>query len=735
MAQKRFNAKNGISVGGTGVAAPIDFIDETGQILSGARISFLTNPTITTDQPLFNANQTWNASATPFSAFRINVTDTASNVSSKLVDLQVGGISKFYVDKTGNAVIAGDLTVQGTTVTMNTSTVDVEDTNITLGKVTTPTNTTANGGGITLLGTTNKTIIWDSTNTNWTSSENLNIATGKVFKINNVSVLSNTTLGSSVVTSSLTSVGTIATGVWNGTVVAGQYGGTGVANTGKTITLGGNLTTSGAFATTFTVSGATNVTLPTSGTLATTSQLPTVNNATLTMNVSGVGLSGSQTFTSNQSSAATFTVTSNATSANTASTIVSRDASGNFSAGSIYATALNGTSIKLGTEYEQRFFRLGGGTDLGWKILATVVQGTSIYSATSFYVDVVDTRGNHAQFLYTQKSLPFKVTCVRSSGVLDNINAAYVSGPVNEYIRVSKTATGNYEIQGRTPANYDNIDIRIRVSYSSDGTVTYSDGTVAGDTLGTMYVPNNTYGSYYFTNIYATTLTGALTGNASTATTLQTARTIGGVSFNGSANINLPGVNVSGNQNTTGTSAGITGFNNPTTLATANTIAYRSGTGDITARLYRAEYANSATISGAIAYRVNNTTNNFIRYCSNTGAIRTYLGLGNVENTALSTWAGSSIGYGQTWQNVAASRAAGTTYYNTTGRPITVSASSGTSGSTGSTSYGYVNGLLVNREQIYAVRGTGSLTFIVPHNASYRVDMQYNAGKTWTELR
>ena len=119
MAQKRFNAKNGISVGGTGVAAPIDFIDETGQILSGARISFLTNPTITTDQPLFNANQTWNASATPFSAFRINVTDTASNVSSKLVDLQVGGISKFYVDKTGNAVIAGDLTVQGTTVTMN----------------------------------------------------------------------------------------------------------------------------------------------------------------------------------------------------------------------------------------------------------------------------------------------------------------------------------------------------------------------------------------------------------------------------------------------------------------------------------------------------------------------------------------------------------------------------------------------------------------------------------------
>jgi len=56
-------------------------------------------------------------------------------------------------------------------------------------------------------------------------------------------------------------------GVWNGTAVAGQYGGTGVANTGKTITLGGNLTTSGAYATTLTVTAATSVTLPTSGTL------------------------------------------------------------------------------------------------------------------------------------------------------------------------------------------------------------------------------------------------------------------------------------------------------------------------------------------------------------------------------------------------------------------------------------------------------------------------------------
>jgi hypothetical protein len=131
-------------------------------------------------------------------------------------------------------------------------------------------DTTANGGGITLKGVTDKTIIWDSTNANWTSSENWNIASGKVFKIANTSVLSASALGTGVTGSSLTSVGTIGTGVWQGTAIGATYGGTGVNNGSNTITLGGNLTTSGAFATTLTVTAVTNVTLPTSGTLVNT---------------------------------------------------------------------------------------------------------------------------------------------------------------------------------------------------------------------------------------------------------------------------------------------------------------------------------------------------------------------------------------------------------------------------------------------------------------------------------
>lgn len=66
---------------------------------------------------------------------------------------------------------------------------------------------------------------------------------------------------------------------WSGTL-SGARGGSGVANTGKTITIGGNLVTSGAFASTFTMTGITAVTFPTSGILATTSVTTSVTSST-----------------------------------------------------------------------------------------------------------------------------------------------------------------------------------------------------------------------------------------------------------------------------------------------------------------------------------------------------------------------------------------------------------------------------------------------------------------------
>jgi hypothetical protein len=84
-----------------------------------------------------------------------------------------------------------------------------------------------------------------------------------------------------------------------------------------------------------------------------------VFNGTLSMGVSGVGLSGSATFTANQSGASTFTVTSNATSANTVSTIVARDASGNFSAGTITAS-LSGNATSANQVNNSVTFNNGG---------------------------------------------------------------------------------------------------------------------------------------------------------------------------------------------------------------------------------------------------------------------------------------------------------------------------------------------------------------------------------------
>ena len=98
--------------------------------------------------------------------------------------------------------------------------------------------------------------------------------------------------------SSITTLGTISSGTWQGDVVAGQYGGTGVNNSGKTITLGGNLTTSGAYSTTLISTDTTSVTLPTSGTLATLAGVENLSNKTFTNTTSFTASTASTTTTS-----------------------------------------------------------------------------------------------------------------------------------------------------------------------------------------------------------------------------------------------------------------------------------------------------------------------------------------------------------------------------------------------------------------------------------------------------
>jgi hypothetical protein len=133
------------------------------------------------------------------------------------------------LEVTGNVTFQGDLTVNGTETIINTQTLTVEDKNIELGKVASPTDATADGGGITLKGDTDKTINWFDATDAWTFSEHVDLATGKEYRIAGSKVLDATSLGSAVVSSSLTSVGTIGTGTWQGTPVGTAYGGTGIA--------------------------------------------------------------------------------------------------------------------------------------------------------------------------------------------------------------------------------------------------------------------------------------------------------------------------------------------------------------------------------------------------------------------------------------------------------------------------------------------------------------------------
>jgi hypothetical protein len=134
----------------------------------------------------------------------INVTtNTISGPNEIVIDPAGVGVN------TGAVRIKGDLYVDGTTTTINSQTIDLADFRIGIGTTATS-DLILDGAGIGI-GSAGyqKTFTWDYTNSSLKSSENLNIASGKTYKINGVDVLSSTGLGTEIVNSSLTSVGTL----------------------------------------------------------------------------------------------------------------------------------------------------------------------------------------------------------------------------------------------------------------------------------------------------------------------------------------------------------------------------------------------------------------------------------------------------------------------------------------------------------------------------------------------
>ena len=132
---------------------------------------------------------------------------------------------------------------------------------------------------------------------------------------------------------------------------------------------------------------------------------------------------------------------------------------------------------------------------------------------------------------------------------------------------------------GRTALGLGNIATQANTAVDIDG------GAIDGTVIGANSAAAGSFTTINASGTITGNVTGDLTGNEDTATTLATTRAIGGVNFNGSADITLPGVNATGNQDTTGSAA---------TLTTGRTIA---ATGDIT--WTSASFDGSGNVTGA----------------------------------------------------------------------------------------------------------------------------------------
>jgi hypothetical protein len=306
------------------------------------------------------------------------------------------------LDVNGDVIITGDLTVEGTTTTIESQTLTVKDKNIELGVVASPTDVTADGGGITLKGATDKTINWLDSTDAWTLSEHVSIASAKEYRINGTKVLDATSLGSAVVSSSLTSVGTIGTGVWNGTAIATAY-------------IADSAITSAKIADDAIV----NADINSSAAIADT-KLGTISTAGKVSN-----------------SATT------AADTNTASAIVARDGSGNFSASTITA-ALTGNADTATALSSSRTFAVTG--DVTGTVSSDLTSGASIATSIASGVIVDGDVNASAAIAGTKISPDFGSQAVTTTGLISADGITFngdtaAANQLDDYEEGSWTAT------------------------------------------------------------------------------------------------------------------------------------------------------------------------------------------------------------------------------------------------------------------------------------------------------
>jgi hypothetical protein len=207
-------------------------------------------------------------------------TKLAGNTTTTKKFLRQTGTGAISAVPAWDTLVDGDIPSALTGKTYNGLTLTANADGFLITGGTTPRTATFTGANITITGSGTNTYTFPGATCTLASLDQSETFTNKV-SYNGLVITANT--------------GVITTGTWNATVLTGQYGGTGVANTGKTITLGGNLVTSGAYALTFTLSNTTGVTLPTTGTLATLAGTETFTNKRITQRVTTVADSATPT--------------------------------------------------------------------------------------------------------------------------------------------------------------------------------------------------------------------------------------------------------------------------------------------------------------------------------------------------------------------------------------------------------------------------------------------------------
>lgn len=182
------------------------------------------------------------AAASEGAELTLEVSGASALTSNKLTKWNgTAFVNSGITDDGTDVTIAGNLTVNGTTTTVNTVNLTVDDANIILHAIDNATDALANGGGITLSGSTNKTFNWVSSSNSWTSSENMDLASGKVYKLDGGEVLSS---AGGFHTFKNSTIGSVEIGTYFGSPVTIVSASGGVALTAPVLTLTGTNGTS-----------------------------------------------------------------------------------------------------------------------------------------------------------------------------------------------------------------------------------------------------------------------------------------------------------------------------------------------------------------------------------------------------------------------------------------------------------------------------------------------------------